>query len=138
MSADPSETAMPGIDRLNYFLSLIAIGFAATASVVLFGPGSSITKVIGLILTVLGFILDVMRLRNIGVSQWFAMLRLLPFVNLLLSIGLLSAQAGWAQTQRLDRSGRTIASFLVLMYVTMFLLFSLAGAAQIVSFPFWS
>ena len=129
---------MPGIDRLNYFLSLIAIGFAATASVVLFGPGSSITKVIGLILTVIGFILDVMRLRNIGVSQWFAMLRLLPFVNLLLSIGLLSAQAGWAQTQRLDRSGRTIASFLVLMYVTMFLLFSLAGAAQIVPFPFWS
>ena len=129
---------MPGIDRLNYFLSLIAIGFAATASVVLFGPGSSITKVIGLILTVLGFILDVMRLRNIGVSQWFAMLRLLPFVNLLLSIGLLSAQAGWAQTQRLDRSGRTIASFLVILYLTIFVLFNLAGAAQVISYPFWS
>ena len=129
---------MPGIDRLNYFLSLIAIGFAATASVVLFGPGSSITKVIGLILTVIGFILDVMRLRNIGVSQWFAMLRLLPFVNLLLSIGLLSAQAGWAQTQRLDRSGRTIASFLVILYLTIFVLFNLAGAAQVISYPCWS
>jgi len=128
---------MPGIDRLNYFLSLIAVGFAASASVVLFGPGSSITKVVGLILTIVGFVLDVLRLRNIGVSQWFAMLRLLPFVNLLLAIGLLSAQPGWAVTQRLDRSGRTIASFLLVLYLTIFILFNLAGAAQVITYPFW-
>ena len=89
MSTDVSETERPGIDRLNYFLSTIAVGFSATAAIVLFGPGSTITKVVSLILTVVGFVLDVMRLRNIGVSQWFAMLRLLPFVNLLYSIGLL-------------------------------------------------
>jgi uncharacterized membrane protein YhaH (DUF805 family) len=137
MSIDSSETERPGIDRLNYFLSTIAVGITATASIVLFGPGSALTKVISLILTVVGFILDVMRLRNIGVSQWFAMLRLVPFVNLLYSIGLLSAQAGWAETQRLDRSGRTIASFLVLMYMIMFLLFSIAGTSKLLSLPFW-
>ena len=137
MSTDFSETAMPGIDRLNYFLSIIAVAFAATATVVLFGPGSTIAKVVAFILTVVGFVLDVMRLRNIGVSQWFAMLRLVPFVNLPYTIGLLSAQSGWEDTRRLDRSGRTIASFLVLLYVTMFVLFSIAGTARLLSLPFW-
>ena len=138
MSTESPETTAPGIDRLNYFLSLVAIGFTASAAVVLFGPGSSITKIVGLILTVAGFVLDVMRLRNIGVSQWFAMLRLLPFVNLLLSIGLLSAQPNWAESQRLDPSGRTIASFLAILYITIFILFNLAGATQAISYPFWS
>ena len=137
MSTDLSETERPGIDRLNYFLSLIAVGFAATAAVVLFGPGSKMFKMITLVLAVVNFVLDVNRLKNIGVSRWFAMLRLVPFVNLFYSIGLLSAQAGWAETQRLDRSGRTIASFLVLMYIIMFLLFSISGTTKLLSLPFW-
>lgn len=55
-------------------------------------------------------ILDVMRLRNIGVSQWFVFLRFVPYVGLLLSIGLQSAQTGWADTKRLDRAGWAIVA----------------------------
>jgi uncharacterized membrane protein YhaH (DUF805 family) len=137
MSTDLSESERPGIDRLNYFLSMVAVGFTASAAMLFFGPGSSLAKVVGLILTVIGFLLDVMRLRNIGVSQWFAMLRFVPFFNLVYSIVLVSAQAGWAETRCFDRSGRTIASFLVLLYLTMFILFSIAGTAKLLSLPFW-
>lgn len=51
-----------------------------------------------------------MRLRNIGVSQWFVFLRFVPYVGLLLSIGLQSAQTGWADTKRLDRAGWAIVA----------------------------
>jgi len=137
MSADVSDTERPGIDRLNYFLSTIAVGFATSAAMMLFGSGSGVARTVALIMTAVGFVLDVMRLRNIGVSQWFVMVRFLPFVNLIYWIGLLSAQGGWAGTQRLDKSGRTIASFLVIFYIAIFLIFSLAGRSQPLLFPFW-
>jgi len=137
MSADVSDTERPGIDRLNYFLSTIAVGFATSAAMLLFGSGSGVARTVALIMTAVGFVLDVMRLRNIGVSQWFVMVRFLPFVNLTYWIGLLSAQGGWAGTQRLDKSGRTIASFLVIFYIAIFLIFSLAGRSQPLLFPFW-
>jgi hypothetical protein len=40
-------------------------------------------------------------------------------VNLLYTIGLLSAQAGWIETRRLDRNGKTIAIFLIAMTALM-------------------
>jgi uncharacterized membrane protein YhaH (DUF805 family) len=109
----------PGVGRLKFFLGKVGLVAATMISVVYFGPGSSVTRVIALVVSIAGFVLDVMRLRNIGVSQWFAMLRFVPYVNLLYTIGLLSAQAGWIETRRLDRNGKTIAIFLIAMTALM-------------------
>ena len=100
----------PGIDRLYFFLSKMGLMMAMIFCVFYFSPDSQVTKIAGLGATIAGFVLDVMRLRNMGVSQWFAMLRFVPYVNFLFMIGLQSAQTGWIEKRRLDRDGIAIAA----------------------------
>src|SRR3954454_1789308 len=114
------DEVYPGVGRLNYFLGKIAIVASVVFVVTVFGPGSGVTRVFGLLVSIASFVLDVMRLRNIGVSQWFAMLRFIPYVNLIFMIGLISAQGGWTETRRLDRSGKTIAAFIFALAALMF------------------
>jgi hypothetical protein len=79
-------------------------------------------------------VLDVLRLQNMGVSQWFAFIRFLPFGNLVLDIGLQSAQTGWAETRQLDGTGKRILVFnLVLLGIMMFL----AWRARIFEVPMY-
>jgi len=123
MSDSDLDENYPGVGRLHFFLGKVGLIAASIASVIWFGPDSSITRIVGLAILVASFVLDVMRLRNIGVSQWFAMLRFIPYVNLLYMIGLQSAQAGWIETRRLDRTGITLALFQLGLVILMFLLF---------------
>ena len=109
--------------RLNYFLGKVGIVAGVVFAVNLLGAGSSWVRVIGLAASFVSFGLDVMRLRCIGLSQWWAMLRFVPYVNLLYWIFLQSAPAGWAETRRLDRTGRTLMIFqLVLLGLLIFML----------------
>ena len=108
MSDRDLDNAFPGIDRLYYFLGRIAMLLVMVFAITFLGPESSFIRPLGLAISIAAVILDVMRLRNIGVSQWFVFLRFVPYVGLLLSVGLQSAQGGWAATKRLDRAGITI------------------------------
>lgn len=122
MSESQSIYKYPGIDRQQYFLGKIGMIVAAVFVVVVFGPGSPVMRVLGLLLMVASVVLDVMRLRNIGVSQWFAFLRFLPFGNIILDIGLQSAQTGWVETRRLDDTGKKILIVeLVFLALVLFL-----------------
>src|ERR1041384_6014652 len=112
MSESFLDSNHPGVGRLNFFLGKVGLLASAIASVMLFGAGSPMVRIVGLAIMIASFVLDVMRLQNIGVSPWFAMLRFIPYVNILYSIGLLSDQAGWVETRRLDSSGTKIAVFL--------------------------
>jgi hypothetical protein len=123
MSDSELDEGYPGVGRLRFFLGKIGIVAVTAVSVIYFGPGSSVTKVLSIVLSILSFKLDVMRLRNIGVTQWFAFCRLIPYVNLVYTIGLLSAQGGWIESRRLDRNGKTIAAFLISMVALMFFMF---------------
>lgn len=113
----------PGLGRLNFFLGKVSTGVAMVVAVTLLGPNSPLLWIIGLLLSFVSFALDVMRLRNIGVSQWFAVLRFVPYVNLVYSILIQSAQSGWIETRRLDSTGRTLLIFqsalLVLLILTL-------------------
>jgi uncharacterized membrane protein YhaH (DUF805 family) len=116
----------PRVDRLNYFLGTVGLGAAMAAAVTLLGPESSLVWVIGLVISFAGFVLEVLRLRNIGVSQWFAMLRFLPYLNVLYLIFLQSAQNGWADTRRLDGKGRRLFIFqLALLVLVIFMVWKL-------------
>ena len=123
MSSATLDRDYPGVGRLSFFLSKLGIVVASICSTIYFGPGSAVVRIVSLLVLVAGFILDVMRLRNIGVSQWFALLRLLPYVNLLLAIGLLCAQTGWIETRRLDREGIIIASICGALVIIMIVAF---------------
>jgi uncharacterized membrane protein YhaH (DUF805 family) len=131
---DPEfDTDHPGIDRLHYFLGkagmIASVVFVATV----FGPTSGVMRVLGLLLMVASMVLDSMRLRNVGVSQWWAFIRFLPFGNTVLDLGLLCAQTGWAETRRLDRAGRSILIFeliLIAMVLIVFLRMRMMA-------PFW-
>jgi len=114
----------PGVGRLDYFLAQIGMMMAAVFVVVMFGPESRVMSFTGLVLMVASFVLDVLRLRNIGVSQWFAFLRYLPFGRLLLNFGLLSAQTGWNETRQLDSAGKSILAVeLLLVGLMLFMYF---------------
>ncbi len=102
------EDEYPGIGRLHYFLAQVGMIAVAIFVVTTLGPESPAVGIMTIALMVASFVLDVMRLKNIGVSQWFAFLRYLPFGRLLLGFGLLSAQTGWVETKRFDRAGVSI------------------------------
>jgi len=124
MSESKLDHIYPGIDRLQYFLWKVGMILAVVFVITVFGYDSSMMKIMGLVLMVAGVVLDVMRLRNIGLSQWFAFVRFLPFGNTVLDIGLQCAQTGWIETRRLDKAGRSIFIFeLLLVALMLFMLF---------------
>src|SRR6185436_2511781 len=101
----------PGIDRLQYFLGKAGMISAVVFTVTVFGPESPVMKVVSLVVMVACVVLDVMRLRNIGFSQWLIFMRFLPFGGLILDLGLVTAQPGWAKERQLDRAGKTVLIF---------------------------
>lgn len=119
MSAAWLSEEGPRIGRLNFFLANLGLGVLMAIAVTWFGPDSSLFWVLGLAVMCAGFVLDVMRLRSIGVSQWFAMLRFVPYVHLLYTILLQSAQAGWTETRTLDSTGRTLLIVQIALLILM-------------------
>lgn len=112
----------PGIDRQQYFFGKIGMIIVAVIAVMMFGPGSPVMGILALVLTIASMVLDVMRLQNIGLSIWFAFLRFLPLGNLILDLGLQSAQTGWAETRQLDSTGKRILIFNLVLIAIIFLL----------------
>jgi len=124
MADEVLENEYPGIGRLHYFLAQVGMIAAVIFVVTVFGPESGVMKIMALVLMVASVIFDVMRLRNIGVSQWFSFLRYVPFGKSILWIGLTSAQTGWIETRRLDRAGKSILiAQLVLFALILFMAF---------------
>jgi hypothetical protein len=125
----------PGVDRWQYFMSKFAMILAVIFVVRVFGPQSPVMRILGLFLMFGSVALDVLRLKNIGVSQWYAFIRFLPFGNTILDICLQSAQPGWAETRKLDSTGKRIL-FTGVAFIVMILL--LASRARIFdALPFW-
>lgn len=119
-----TEDGYPGIGRLHYFLAHVGMIAAVLFVVTVFGPESLVMRVMSLAVMVAAVVLDVMRLRNIGLSQWLVFLRFVPFGSTLLAIGLMAAQTGWAETRRLDSAGRSILLVeLILVVMVLFLMF---------------
>jgi hypothetical protein len=134
MSDADSIYKYPGIDRQQYFLGKIGMIAVAIFVVIVFGPSNPLIRVMGLLMLVATMVLDVLRLQNMGVSQWFAFIRFLPFGNLVLDIGLQSAQTGWTETKQLDDTGKRILIVnLVLLGIMMFL----AWRARVMFVPFY-
>jgi uncharacterized membrane protein YhaH (DUF805 family) len=131
------DNAFPGIDRLYYFIGRIAMLLAMVFAITFFGPESSFIRPLGLAISIAAVILDVMRLRNIGVSQWFVFLRFIPYLGLLLSIGLQSAQGGWAESKRLDRAGIAIlATHAAIIGMLLFLMYRTGISVEIFGIAF--
>ena len=108
MSDETLESGYPGVGRLYYFLGRVMLIVITVFAVVYFGPGSRVFQVVTLLTMVAGAVLDVLRLKNIGVTTWLLFIKYLPYGALALSIGLQTAQTGWIETKRLDRSGWAI------------------------------
>lgn len=134
MSDAESVYKYPGINRQHYFLGKIGMIVAAVFVVLVFGPSSPLMRVLGLVMLVASVVLDVLRLQNMGVSQWFAFIRFLPFGNLVLDIGLQSAQTGWVETKQLDDTGKRILIFNLALLVLMVFL---AWRARIAELPMY-
>jgi len=125
----------PGVDRWQYFMSKFAMILALIFVARVFGPESPAMRILTLLMMFGSIALDVLRLKNIGVSQWYAFIRFLPFGNTILDICLQSAQPGWAETRKLDTTGKRIL-FTELAFIVMIII--LAWRVRIFdSLPFW-
>jgi hypothetical protein len=125
----------PGINRLHYFLGYVGMLAAVVFAIMIFGPGSRVMEFLTLPLLVVGLVLDVLRLRNTGLSQWFAFVRFVPFGNTVLAIFLFSAQPGWVEDRRWDSTGRNVLIFFLFLFVLMFLLF--LRLSTLIPVSFW-
>ena len=119
----------PGIDRRQYFMGRIGMIVLAVLAVMLLGPGSPIVRMLGLVLLIASVALDVLRLQNIGLTMWLALIRFLPLGNLILDVGLQSAQTGWAETKQLDATGKRILIINVVFIAILILLSMRAGVS---------
>lgn len=108
MSNETFESGYPGVGRLYYFLGRVMLVVVTIFSVVYFGPESRVFQIVTLATMIAGAVLDVMRLKNIGVTTWLLFIKYLPYGALALSIGLQTAQTGWVETKRLDKPGWAI------------------------------
>jgi uncharacterized membrane protein YhaH (DUF805 family) len=102
------ENDRPGVGRLYYFLARVMFIALTIFAVIYFGPASVVFKLLSFGVMSASVVLDVMRLRNIGASQWLVFFRFVPYLGLVLSIALQSAQSGWTESKRLDRAGQAI------------------------------
>jgi hypothetical protein len=108
MSDETLESGYPGVGRLYYFLGRVMLVIVTIFSAVYFGPGSRVFQVVTIATMIAGAILDVERLKNMGVTRWLLFVKYLPYGALALSVGLQTAQTGWIETKRLDRAGWAI------------------------------
>ena len=108
MNQSGADHLYPGIDRWQYFLGKLGMIVSAIFVATVFGPTSIMMKVLSLVLMVVAMLLDSMRLQNIGISQWWAFIRFLPFGSLVLDLGLVSVQTGWVETRQVDDTGKRI------------------------------
>lgn len=123
MSETGVDDGRPGVGRLHYFVGKVAIGVAMGYAAGHLDPDGWPMMVVGMLLSYAGFAIEVGRLRSIGLSRWYSVLRFVPYVNLLYMIFLQSAPAGWAETRQMDRAGKTLLIFqtalLILLILTM-------------------
>ena len=130
------ENDRPGVGRLYYFLARVMFVAAIMFAVIYFGPASVAFKLISFGVMSAGVVLDVMRLRNMGLSQWLVFLRFIPYLGLVLSIALQSAQSGWNDSKRLDRAGWAILGVhAVLIALIIYLVYRTRGAVTVPLFP---
>ena len=129
-----TDHTYPGVDRWQYFMAKVGMALTVLIVVQIFGPYSPVMKILGLILMFGSILLDVNRLKNIGVSQWYAFVRFLPFGNTILDICLQSAQPGWSETRSLDEAGKRILySELAFLALIMFLVWR----SRMLEIPLW-
>ena len=135
MSESWIEERRPGVGRLDYFFGKVGLGVAMVFAASNLDPEGWPLKLIGMVLSYASFALEVGRLQRIGLSRWWAVLRFVPYVNLLYLIFLQSAPARWAASRRMDRAGKTLLVFqLALLVVIMVMLMKMRVAVPY--FPF--
>ena len=116
----------PGVDRLQYFFLTLGIGIVSASTNAITGdPNSTLATVVSVIALFGMIIVNLLRLANIGMSQWWVLLMFVPLANVWLSFRCQTAQKGWIETRRLDGTGVKIAVVYCLVLVGLVVAFGL-------------
>jgi len=116
MFESPLANVYDGISRGPYFFGCIGLGLLSVFLRAGFG-GSSVSSIVSLVTTVLALVLVVQRLKNIGMSSWWALLMFVPLANIWLGFRCITAQEGYIETRTLDHTGRIIAGLIIGFWV---------------------
>lgn len=111
-----------GIRRREYFIGVIVFTFLLGAGDIVFSEVvQEISLLTGLVYLMVMIALVALRLKNIGVSSLWAVLSLVPIVNLLIAFACACCQPDYVSTQKLDRAGQVIASVFALVLALILL-----------------
>jgi uncharacterized membrane protein YhaH (DUF805 family) len=105
-----------GIGRLGYWLGC----FAMLAIYVVFRLADRGAGELGFAIVinfVLSFVLVVSRLRNIGMSSWWALLLLVPCAGIFVGVPCAICPEGYQDTKKLDTAGRVLAGIFIAFLV---------------------
>ena len=94
-----------GLGRGAYFL----LSILAPLIFLFFESSAFMARLAGLIvMTAVQLTLAASRLKNIGMSQWLALLMLVPIANLVVGYMLLVCQPGYVEINKLDAVGKLV------------------------------
>ncbi len=110
-----------GIRRLAYWLGLIGI-LAMNQVFILTTQGNPIAALFGFtIIITLSLILVMKRFRNMGASEWWSFLILVPVANLFVGARCAVCQEGYHDTRKLDMAGQILSWIIIgfLMFIVL-------------------
>ena len=83
---------------------------------------ATLTKIVEVVVCIISFVLLCERLNNIGHSGWWALLVIVPIVNIFLLVYCLACPKDFKYTKRFDSTGVIIASVVSAILIIMLLL----------------
>jgi uncharacterized membrane protein YhaH (DUF805 family) len=103
----------PGMARLPYFLSSfgLAVIFEIISAIFLQESSLGYVLVVGLMQSVIGFMIALQRLQNIGMSGWSLLMLLVPILNVVYYVRLAALPPGYEEHKELD------AAAIVIMWI---------------------
>ena len=124
-----------GIGRFAFVFSILVLGFllifiAVTGTPILatvIGNAQIAALLLGIGFTAFMLWPYGLRLKNTGMNPWAALLTLVPFINIYITLRCLAFPKGYAITKKLDIPGKIISFFYVLLIIIYFAVILLYG-----------
>lgn len=126
----PHPAAWPGVRRRVYISMAILLPFLAQMGITVIIPltgmnpesMAALSGGVSVVFFILGIFFGLQRLANVGMSRWWYLGLLVPFLNLWIGYRMFACPAGYAHHKQLDGPGIALAILYWLM-VALFVLF---------------
>ncbi len=126
---EPTQETQPyavedfgGINRLQYLGIIFVLGLVFGIAIAAVGNAEPALAGIQVLYFVLLIVVVYYRLQNIGMSGWWLLGFIVPFLNLYVALSCLICQRGYRAAKKLDTAGRVLAYLILGSFLLVFLI----------------